>query len=183
MNKLLSISFLLLLVIGFSGCVQNANNQNVKKELILKTFLDEFAAQNPDCLNNDITKEECTKKLEQEIQQKLFGDSIPALTQLRMEFKHLWEEDGDQYLAEFACGNRLNGYSISDDYEMAIRAYSLVDKETALQLKEGKAYHIKGACHKFHNGILDYVEITDIGKADYNLGGLLITDLSFTLAD
>lgn len=199
MNKLLSISFLLLLAIGFSGCVQNVKKQSEEKkeELLLKTFLDKFAVQNPDCLNNDITKEECSKKIMGEFRQTCFGDSIPYITQLPMKFDGMAQYgDEDKYVVQFSCGEYVSDYSLSDDYGFSLQVFSIVNREMASKLKEDGLYHVGGSCHAFAdaesftypNGdiVEKYPYITTevmLARADklcYDLGALVITDLTFT---
>ena len=201
LTKMKAIFYSISLVFLFIGCTQNSNQKRSsenfettkqEKVLILKTMLDNFFSENKDCLNNDLTLKGCAKSLQSDFIQNYLGDSIPCISELPLKFERLMEYNADKYVVKFGYGETTNKAKISNDYEVTFQVFSIVDKSTALTLKEGSLYNIYGSCHDFANQksftlpsgryFEDYPKLLKMdGKPYLILGTLIVKNIEFEL--
>lgn len=202
MNKLLFASLSVALLLGSctghtsgnsetSGVTNSSTSVNPKKAL--KPFFDDFIRNNPDYLNNSLTKEAAAELLAKEFTALASSDSLACIADLPAKFEMMLPyPGGKEYVVKFVClGMRSD---VSDEYEVAYQAFGKLPKEEAAKIKENVAYSLSGAFVGFltpstfvlpsGRGATDLPSIYNYGgeKPTFNLGTLVIDGLTFTEA-
>ncbi len=186
------VVILALVILTTYSCVQNPQKtaQTIEKELLLKQYLDSFLIKNSACLNNEITEKECSNLLKNEFISKNLGDSINCISELAMNFERLMEYNENKYVVKFSIGESINNFKLSDNYQVTFQVLSIVDKETAIKLKEGAQYYIKGSCYNYASKksfvlpsgryFEGYPSIMKIKEKPYiDLGTFIVKNISF----
>ena len=191
--------FYLLLIFSVTSCTiefnQNQSNRTPQKKYILKTYLNNFLSRNKGCFKNEITRSDCSMKLQESFLRTQLGDSIKCISEIPIEFKMLMKYGTDKYVVKFVYSDDLNTTKISDKFTLGFQVFSIVDKNIAVKLEENKKYHIFGSCHDYVNKKSftlpngDYIESYPSIHKLYGdeifiyLGTLVVKNLSFIPAE
>ena len=146
--------FFILCLMAFVMCScnftpqQNTITEKDEKENIhpLTNFWYEYAIQNPECFNNDVTKKKSADKLYKE-----FIDSIKVnntlIKDLPVKFYAFRPYGRGKYICKFVCMgyNKVNityEKTYGEKYDVAIDIFTIVDEETITSYKENTMYYI-----------------------------------------
>ena len=196
MKSLLLFGLILLTSCG-TGLSSRPRVDDTPSPLAIKTYLDNFLANNPSCMNNTITRQDGAMILREDLIVALLGDSIQCITELPGKFEMALGYPGeDKYVVKFGFSEYVKDFEVSDDYKLMFQTFSIVDKATASRLITGQRYRISGQCYDFanHSSFMlpsgnyteDYPSIT-VSASDawgntkpvFNLGTFIIEGLQF----
>jgi len=183
--------FFILCFMAFVMCscnstpTQQTNYQTEKKEVTLHPltkFWYEYAIQNPEWFNNDVTRRKAADKLYKE-----FIDSIKVdntlIKDLPVKFYDFRPYGKGKYICKFVCMryNKVNieYKSYNERYNVSIDLFTIVDEDTISSYKEGAMYYITdftliGEGNKQNIWIGNHLLYQDSNirnfDGDYNLG-------------
>lgn len=189
-------------MLTFYGCVNdNRANQSQAIEVETLTQLDRFVdsafAQNPDAMNNAVTRSMLADTIKSRISQYQ-GGQLPFLAELPMEYEmclpyNQYSKYAGQYVVKFSYSGR------ADDRITTFQVFTRMDKEQVASLVDHAKYHINGTFmfypdntqeHWFElpsgRGVTDNPSITTSTTLDnsikpfVNLGTMIFQDVTFT---
>jgi len=145
--------YIFLIALIALSCTGNTQSVQTKKEvaepLLIQNYLDNFLSENPNCIDNDILREECGEKLKVGVINGLMGDSIRFITQIPVEYEMSLRQGDDSYIIKFVCGKNVTNLRVSDKYDVSFQLFSIVDKETAKTIKDKGRYYVSGTCNAY----------------------------------
>lgn len=186
MNKLILLAITLLMFALLWSCDNTHTKQNstIKKPSIkLETFIDTFLAQNKNWDQNDIIKDQTNKKfkiqIEKAIEQGILEDFPLILGEIN-------EYSNGKFAANFKghyAKNNVDYNSVLSNLNFDI--IGLIDKKNISDLKEDRAYLVKGRFKKFLQSnyrdylkgmvYTDFIGLTNNGyQIETNIGIILI---------
>jgi hypothetical protein len=200
----MKITTVLILSILMLSCENSAYKQGSfktepvkEKETELKMFLDKFILNHPDCFDNEIKNDMCSKMLIIEFFSFMTNDSINFLNEVEMRFEQMAPYPDGDYLVKFHHSSRRLR-KISNSYDLTFQVFSKVNKEVAQNLIDGKKYTLSGNIVDYANKssfvlpsgkwFIDFITIDKRLKSNsfvdeiiyINLGSLIIENLEFT---
>ncbi len=141
--------YVIILALSLLSCVQNNNNSKdniIKSEPLLYVFIDSLLKENPNMMNNEITKQDFEILLKSEIQEYR-EDSLPFLNELPLKFEMAleypeYDKNNGKYVVKFG---------LSSSRSITLQVFAIVEKSFVTQLVEGELYNISGLFKDFAN--------------------------------
>lgn len=136
----------LLIPCMLAGCVSTTKEkEHQQKDKRIKIFIDKFISTNPNYLNNEITQKEAAQRLAHEFLTLAQSDTLSCIADLPAKYEMMLAYPGDSlYVVKFAYTDLLNKHKVSKSYNFSYQAFSILAKEKAAKIVEGKNYYLSG---------------------------------------
>lgn len=194
----------IIFCLGFVGCGTTPNKNNSNQEptkYVLQQFLDSFLEQQPNAMNNDVSRSILADTIKVAIQQ-FIGDSLPFLSDIPLQyemclvyprhfesFESEIDKNAGKYVVKFGFGETVSKCSLSDDYKATFQVFTIMDKEQVAMLVDNALYHVNGTFVDFANNsketgfvlpsgkcLVDYPKITTLERKPYFMLGTLVLE-------
>ena len=160
------VGFAISLVIFASCTAKRTETQSVIKDSPkpLAVFLDKCLAEQPNALNNEVTRTILADTIKTRLLQYQ-GDTLAILSDLPMKyemclqypprifetFEASFEKNAGKYVVKFSFGEYTSKCKLSSKYKTTFQVFSILDKETVAMLVDGALYKINGKFRDFAN--------------------------------
>ena len=206
MKKYLIVFISTILLVG-CGSENSSSQEAVNKDSEMKRTIDACIAANPNYNNNDVARSILADSITAKFQ-SFRGEQLKQIENLPCKYEMSLEYGVDpwqyidtsiigKYVVKFSYSELLkeNHERLSDDYSVGFQVFAVLDKESVMQLVDGKEYFISGIFQDFANNrietgfrlpsgkcIIDFPSVNAVDGTNINLGTLILTNLSFRLA-
>ena len=161
MVKQFSTIMLVAATLFFAGCGGNSK-ETAKLDGEMKRTLDACISANPNYNNNELTRSALADSIKTRFQtyrgkQLKQIEAIPCEYETAIMYDDFYGAVYDstlvgKYVVKFSYSDMYELDSrISNEYNVMLQIFSIVEKETAMQLAEGKEYYISGTFKDFMN--------------------------------
>lgn len=194
---------LLCLLVG--GCISSPPKSKVK-QYALQQLLDSCLKQQPNAMNNEVSRSILADTIKTTIQ-KFIGGSLPFLADIPLQYEMCLEyprhfesfeseidKNAGKYVVKFGFGEILSKCKLSDNYQATFQVFAVMDRKQVETLVDNALYHVNGVLVDFANNsketgfvlpsgkcLVDYPKVITSGNKPYfMLGTLILENITFT---
>lgn len=209
--KKYSIVVFAVMMFCASSCISNTSTnkgKEDKQDCRLKAMLDSCLIEQPNAMNNDVTKSILADTIKARLQQ-FRGDTLIYISDIPFQYEMALEyppspfefesesyKNAGKYVVKFGHSDTFTKYRISDKYEVSFQVFTIMNKETVANLVDGELYYISGIFRDFANNssetgfvlpsgkcLIQYPTVNKYtgDKVSINLGTMIVDGLTFKL--